>query len=102
MEKDRTPGTLGAGSCAEGRETRRGCPQVLAPKETFWRPPVTIPGSGGGTKAALMSERWGAPPHPPIPITEHILDQARGWALGGEVAASAFGAVLLGALWPQG
>lgn len=35
-------------------------------------------------------------------ITEHILDQARGWALGGEVAASAFGAVLLGALWPQG
>lgn len=29
--------------------------------------PATIPGSGGGTKAALMSERWGAPPHPPIP-----------------------------------
>lgn len=31
-------------------------------------------------------------------ITEHILNQVRDWALGGgEVAASAFGALLLGA-----
>lgn len=32
-------------------------------------------------------------------ITEHILNQARDWALGGEVAASAFGALLLS--WEQ-
>lgn len=30
-------------------------------------------------------------------ITEHILNQARGWALGDEVVASAFGVLLLGA-----
>lgn len=30
-------------------------------------------------------------------ITEHILNQVRDWALGGKVAASAFGALLLGA-----
>lgn len=70
MENNRTPGTLGVRELCRGKRDKEGCVyihKVLAPRETLWRPPVTIPGSGGGTEAALMSERWGAPPHPPIP-----------------------------------
>lgn len=72
LGRERTPGRVGwgGGELCGGKRDKVvvvGLGEVLAPREAHWRAPATIPGSGGGTKAALMSERWGAPPHPPIP-----------------------------------